>query len=258
MIHVGDCLDFLEGLADGSVDHTITDPPYSANVHANQMRILRGAARKSRGKSAKRALTFDAITPADMAAVAREIARVTKRWALVFCNVEIVSAWRYYLEAAGLRYHRTAFWIIPDCAPQITGDCPAPAGECIVVAHARGRKRWNAGGKRGIYTYPKAKGEERLHETPKPLALLLDLVRDFTDPGETVLDPFAGGGTTGAACVRLGRRFLGAELDPARAAVAIERLEAEKEGTSISARRARQAPLFVRPLDGDDPPMVIP
>lgn len=255
LIHVGNCLELLATLADGSVDHVITDPPYSANVHANQQRIARGARRKATGKSFKKPLTFDAITPELMLEVSCEIARVTKRWALVFCNVELVSTWMLYLKAGGLEYARTALWIIPDCAPQITGDRPAPAGEAIVCVHAKGRKRWNAGGKRGIYTHGKARGEdERLHETPKPVGLLLELVDDFTDPGETVLDPFAGGGTTGAACIRRGRHFLGAELDPKRAATAIERLEAEKEGISISRRRAKQAPLFPFPVltEADD------
>jgi site-specific DNA-methyltransferase (adenine-specific) len=45
---------------------------------------------------------------------------------------------------------------------------------------------------------------------PPPLA---DLVKDFTDPGETVIDPFLGSGTTGAACAALGRRFVGIEID---------------------------------------------
>ena len=47
------------------------------------------------------------------------------------------------------------------------------------------------------------------HQTQKPLALMELLVRLFSDPGELILNPFAGSGTTGVAAIRLGRRFLG-------------------------------------------------
>jgi site-specific DNA-methyltransferase (adenine-specific) len=83
-----------------------------------------------------------------------------------------------------------------------------------------------------------------VHSTEKPIALMLELVRLFTDPGELVIDPFAGSGTTGVACVRLGRRFAGAELDPAMAKIARERLAAETDGLSLGAARAGQTPLF--------------
>jgi site-specific DNA-methyltransferase (adenine-specific) len=49
------------------------------------------------------------------------------------------------------------------------------------------------------------------HPTQKPLRLVMDWVSKFTDPGETVLDPFMGRGTTGIACARLGRKFIGIE-----------------------------------------------
>lgn len=49
------------------------------------------------------------------------------------------------------------------------------------------------------------------HPAQKPLKLLIDWVTKFTDEGETVLDPFMGSGTTGLACVKLGRKFIGIE-----------------------------------------------
>jgi site-specific DNA-methyltransferase (adenine-specific) len=55
------------------------------------------------------------------------------------------------------------------------------------------------------------------------------LVRDFTDPGELVCDPFAGSGTTGVACLRLGRRFVGWEKDERYFRVAVKRLTAARE-----------------------------
>jgi site-specific DNA-methyltransferase (adenine-specific) len=64
------------------------------------------------------------------------------------------------------------------------------------------------------------------------------LVSDFTDPGELVCDPFAGSGTTGVACIRLGRRFIGWERDPKYFAVAVKRLRAAREQLGLFERPA--------------------
>jgi len=56
--------------------------------------------------------------------------------------------------------------------------------------------------------------EHGAHPTRKPLKIVADWVAKFTDPGETVLDPFMGSGTTGVACVMQGRKFIGIEKRP--------------------------------------------
>jgi len=64
----------------------------------------------------------------------------------------------------------------------------------------------------------------RVHPTQKPVALMQQIIEDLTDTGETILDPFAGSGTTGVACLRTGRRFIGIEIDEHYAAIAAKRL----------------------------------
>lgn len=132
----------------------------------------------------------------------------------------------------------------------MSGDRPAANYETIVVAHRPGRMRWNAGGHGAVYTHhiltgAKSRGR-RIHLTEKPLPLLLDLVRDFTRPGELVIDPFAGSGSTGAACLRLGRGFAGAERDARMAARANARLEAEGVGLELVDRERGQLSLLER------------
>lgn len=73
---------------------------------------------------------------------------------------------------------------------------------------------------------------------------MLDLVRDFTDLGEMVCDPFSGSGTTALACLRLGRSFLGCEGRSETYAVAMERIAAERQGLSLTSARAGQVGLF--------------
>jgi DNA modification methylase len=59
----------------------------------------------------------------------------------------------------------------------------------------------------------KAQAENEGHETQKPMELLKEIVRDFTNKGDMILDPFMGSGTTGCAAVNMGRRFTGIEIE---------------------------------------------
>ena len=114
--------------------------------------------------------------------------------------------------------------------------------------HGDGPMRWNRGGFHGVWKGPTSKGEPRkMHPTKKPLWLMEALVRDFTDPGDLVFDPTMGEGTTGEACIRLGRRFIGCEIDPRYHAAAVRRL-------TRAARGGVQQPL----LSVDAPPVKRP
>lgn len=81
------------------------------------------------------------------------------------------------------------------------------------------------------------------HGAATPYNLCAWWVRYLSKPGGTVLDPFTGSGTTGAACLRLGRHFLGAELDATHHATACDRLRAEESGSTLAAARAGQLAL---------------
>jgi site-specific DNA-methyltransferase (adenine-specific) len=65
-----------------------------------------------------------------------------------------------------------------------------------------------------------------LHPTQKPIALIDRCLRVSSSPGDVVLDPFMGSGTTGVAAVSLGRRFIGIEKDPAYRQLSLDRIEA--------------------------------
>lgn len=229
-LHLGDCIEGLATLADDSVDVCITDPPYSQHTHAKQWV---GAALTEQGakrvKTSHKGLTFAHITSEQCAEVARQTARIVRRWSLVFTDLEGVDLWRSSVEAAGLEYVRTCIWDKVDGAPQFTGDRPAAGAEAIVVAHRPGKKRWNGGGRRNVFRY-EVNGEkgDKPHPTTKPLALMRDLVTLFSDEGELILDLFTGSGSTGVAAIRLGRRFLGWELSPDYHAIATRRLSGDE------------------------------
>lgn len=256
MIHVGDCIEWLEGLPDASVDHCITDPPYSEHVHAKSLaaplKVRNATARKNiRPQPRKRDLGFVSLTPALQRDVALELARVVRRWVLIFCDPEAIGTWRYALAGAGLDVVRVGVWIKPNGAPQFTGDRPGTGYESIVIAHRKGRKRWNGGGTHAVWTHPIATGSygaERVHATQKPLPLMLELIELFTEPGELIVDPFAGSASCGVAALRRGRSYAGCEIDPVAAALAAEQIAAEGEGVTVAARRAGQLPLLAAPV----------
>ncbi len=220
----GECLSGLALLHDASVDAVITDPPYEAEAHTSQRLVARAG-----GRLEVEPLTFPPITEEQRAESARQMVRLARRWILIFCQLEGAMKWRAALEAAGAVYKRTCIWVKPDGKPQYSGDRPGIGYESIVACHAPGRSAWNGGGSHGVFTVNKSGDVRTGHQTQKPLALMELLVRLFSDRGELILDPFAGSGTTGVAAVRLGRRFLGWEMNPQYVEMARKRLRVARE-----------------------------
>lgn len=239
----GDCTDplGLPSLEPLSIDVCITDPPYSAHVHSSVRHI------DERHGPAAVDLGFGHLTEKTAAIVAHEFARLTRRWVLVFCDFEGIELWRRSLGEAGLECLRVGVWVKPNPMPQLTGDRPATGAEAIVIAHRAGKKRWAGGGRPALWSF--GLDRERQHPTQKPSALMEALIRDFTEPGELVLDPFAGSGTTGVAALANGRRFLGWELDESFAKAAAARLGSTREALPLplgpaAFDRRDQLPMF--------------
>lgn len=253
-IHQADCLAVMRRMRDRSIDHIIADPPYSARTHKGVRSHARRSLRGGNGKHTARVvdLGFPPATREDIERWLPEMARVARRWVLVFTDFELASTWRRVARRCGLRFIQVCIWDRVGGAPQFDGLGPAAPAEYILafhVAHGPEQRRWNGGGKRGMYRHPIVANRlgqrgSRVFSAQKPDKLLLELVDDFTDLGESVFDPFVGSGTTGVACVRRGRRFIGADNDAKTAALARERLQAEERGCSLQALRGGQEALF--------------
>lgn len=233
-LYHGDCRDVLAEFVIASgvgVDHVITDPPYSEHVHSRSRRGGEGLSVDGSGRPASCSFSrvkefgFEAMTDELRAFCGQVFGELAQRWTLVFSDVEMSHLWRRDIAAD---FVRTMFWRKLGGTPQFTGDRPAVACEAITACHAPGRKRWNGGGKHGFYEVPivlnRGGNDPRLHTTQKPLELMQQLIADFTDPYEVILDPFAGSGTTGAAAKQLGRRAILVERDERYCEVAANRL----------------------------------
>lgn len=229
-LYLGDCREILPTLE--RVDAVVTDPPFEAEAHTLQRRALGRGNEDGRRDIENAALPFDAIDASTRLEVAVQCARLAAGWVLVFCQAEAVQTWRDALESGGATYKRAMVWVKPDGMPQFSGDRPGMGYESIVSAWAGdGASRWNGGGKHGVFIIPKHDagnghgGAANPHPTTKPIRLMSELVTLFSNAGDLVLDPFMGSGTTGVACMKLGRRFIGIEIEPKYFDIACKRIE---------------------------------
>jgi site-specific DNA-methyltransferase (adenine-specific) len=232
----------LPSLPARSVDHIICDPPYEESVHAGGVSVRSeseqfGRSRKGdpfKNRCAEQGwrteLSFAHMGDDERWKVAAMMTRVCRGWILVFCSIDGVSKWQQALTDAGARKRTTCIWIKEDATPRFTGDAPAFGFECIVLAwNGHGRSVWNGHGKVGIYKGTRRPSTTRRHPTEKPDYLMEALVTDFTRPGELICDPYSGGGSTLIAAKRLGRKYLGWEMNPAYHKLGTDALRRTKE-----------------------------
>lgn len=208
---LGDCLEVMEFL--DSVDHVITDPPYEDEYQETKAKIKRTDGRKMAGDTFSDALGFLGISTI-RGQLCEKVSKINNGWFIGFCIAEGVRPWRDSLQQVGFKYDTALAWIKPDAMPRFNGQGAARGFECAVTSWCgKGHRKWNAGGKRGVYTHCVNTDRQGEHPTEKPLPLMVEILKDFTRPGETILDPFMGSGTTGVACVKLQRKFIGIELN---------------------------------------------
>lgn len=224
---LGDMLDLVPQAVErfGRPAHVLTDPPYEAIMHASKSKRRPGLRRDGGGDL--RSLDFEAIDDIRDRS-ARLMIENCDGWLGLFSTPEGVAPWRDAIEAAGAKYKLAGVWVKPDAAPKFNGQGPAAGAEMIVFAWCGGGfSRWNAGGARGVWTFPtNPPDRDGAHPTEKPVRLMMKLILDFTAPGDLILDPFAGSGSTGVAALKTGRRFVGIERDEKYFGAAIRRLSA--------------------------------
>src|SRR5574344_243426 len=233
-----DCMELMKGLGDGTVDLVLCDLPYGVLNRGND--------------SAK----WDSVLPADE--LWREYGRVLAPGgcAVLFGQGMFTARmmlsnpgwWRYNLvwkkgnRARGflnarrqpLRNHEDIMVFARGATvynPQMT---EGPKSHGRGGGPHKGTQRCygkfaEVEGDYGGLKFPKSvldfdREHPQVHPTQKPVALLEYLVRTYTDEGMTVLDNCMGSGSTGVACVRAGRRFVGFELDAGYFAIASERI----------------------------------
>ena len=200
----------------GQVDVTITDPPYGEQTH-------KGARSNTSGN--KSPIDFACINSEQYSELISKILAITKRWVISF------SEWRFLSDAEknGLPLVRFGIWIKPNPTPQFSGNMPGQGWEAIGIYHNNKiRKRWNGGGTSSVFNF--SSDYLGLHPTAKPLKLLEELVKKFSDEGDVVLDPFMGSGTTLLVCKKLNRKAIGIEIEEKYCEMVAKRLGDTSKG----------------------------
>ncbi len=225
---VGDVMAYAPENFDG-FDAMLVDPPYSDHVHENM------ASHGSNGRGSRpRDPGFDSLSPEARLALLRIAARM-KRWSAVFSDMQTAHVW----NAAASRQLEPIRWVpwIRWSQPQLSGDRPPSGCELVLLYHPPGAKIFNGPGNLTHHANLCLRGADK-HPTEKPLDLMLDLVSWYSNPGESVLDPMAGAGTTAVACKLLGRNCLAIERDEHWQALAERRIALG--GPKRDADRARE------------------
>src|SRR5918998_4988723 len=243
---VGDCIAALERLPPQSVDLVFADPPYNLQLEGTLTRpdaSLVDAVDDDWDKFASFA-AYDAFTRAWLLACRRVMKKNATLWVIgSYHNIFRVGAALQDLE----------FWLLNDIVWRKANPMPNFRGRRFTNAHETMIWAWkSADAKNYTFHYdalkaanedvqmrsdwfiPICTGEERLkdaagrkvHPTQKPEALLARVLLSSSNPGDVVLDPFFGSGTTGAVARKLGRRFVGIERDSTYAEAARARIAA--------------------------------
>lgn len=210
-LHHGDCREVLAGMADESVAAVLTDPPYTERTHS-----------KARTPEREGVTAFASIDARDLREILSDCGRVAAGW--VVATLDYRHAVEFEADPPQhLKVQRLGVWVKTNPTPQLTGDRPAQGWESIAYMHRDDRRsKWNGGGAHGNCVLPIPPPEG--HPTAKPLPMVARWVRWFTDSGATVLDPFAGSGTTLRAAKDEGRKAVGVEVDERYCEVIARRL----------------------------------
>jgi len=226
-IYIGDCAELIRAIPDSSIDLVLTDPPYGTV--------------DGRGKVIKRGNQLIVFNPGDWdielpiewISYAMRVLRLG-HWISVFTDKLSVKTIWDTVEAAGGRGKQTFYWIKNNPPPQPRMNW-ASGIETAVLATRGAVTHWFGGGwKLNYFREPIVSNSKRTgHPTQKPVRLMKYLLSAMSAPGDIVLDPFLGSGTTAVAAVQTGRQYLAFEIDPGYAETARRRA------------RLAQPPLFL-------------
>lgn len=215
LLHHGDCFDLIPTLRPGSVKLVLTDPPYGIE-YRSRFRWSSEPPRIRGDIEGARDVTRDALQALD-AALAPDA------HAVVFCRFREEEALRHALDGVGgLRLRGGLVWVKPEGGMGDLARTFAPAHERMLhLARDSARMR-----RRLPDAFAASRAGVQRHPTEKPLTVLEGIVRALTEPGDLVVDPFAGSGSTLIAAAAAGRAAWGCEIDEAHYRTAEARLAA--------------------------------
>ena len=255
-LYHADSVEFMGGLPEGSVDLVFADPPYKLSNNGftchsgRRVSVNKGVWDESRGPGED----FSAHL-AWIQACRRVLAPTGSIW--ISGTYHSIYACGHALQLAGYHLLNDICWYKPNAPPNLSGRYFTASHETLLWAAKSPACRhtfnyelvkngsWDGDTlkrpnrqMRSVWSIPAPRpGEKRFgrHPTQKPLDLLLRIVLATSREGDLVLDPFTGSSTTGLACYRTGRRFIGVDREKKYLDLSVKRFlafreEADREG----------------------------
>jgi site-specific DNA-methyltransferase (adenine-specific) len=214
----GDCRDVLRTIPSASVDFVLTDPPYVGRYTSRDGRSIRND-------------NWNWMKPAF-----RELYRVLKRDTFCVCFYGWAHADKFVNAFRDAGFYIGGHLSFPK--PYISGKrylAYQHEAAYLLFKGRPGEPSWAMADVVEWKDYPK----NALHPTQKPLSVLTPLIKAFSPDGGTVLDPFAGSGSSLLAAKMLGRSYVGIELDAKYHAIASRRLAEPRATTPLPAHHAQ-------------------
>ena len=256
----GDCIELLPRLPAESIDLIFADPPYNLQLSQDLWRpnLTRVNGVEDKWDRFDGFQEYDQFTRAWLSACRRLLKDDGSLWVIgTYHNIYRVGA---ILQNLGFWILNDVLWIKTNPMPNFRGVRFTNAQETLIWASKSKRSRYTFnyhamkalnGGKqmRSDWALPLCTGSERIklngkkaHATQKPEALLERVLLSSSEPGDIVLDPFFGTGTTGAVAKRMGRHWIGIERERQYVEIARRRVAAVRPEPQSFADRQQRPP----------------
>ncbi len=225
-----DALTYLSSLKNNSVDLVLTDPPYIISKDTGFHSVVTGVERFSVS------MDYGEWDKTEVGKHHKLLADCCAEWYRVLKSGGTCIIWYDYkklqtiielMEAAGFKQIRIIIWKKTNPVPLNSSvNYLSNAFEMAVLGVKKGKPTFHSKYDSGVYEYPIPRdGGKRIHPTQKSIKLTQELIEKHSNPGDTVLDTFAGSATHLAAALRCGRKAVGCEIDASYFELANRRLQ---------------------------------
>lgn len=208
-----DCYNALKNIDNNSINLILTDPPYNISRESNFTK------NSTNTKFNKISIDFGDWDKEelDLESLFSEFKRVLKPGGtvVIFYDVWKSERLKQVAEKYGFRQPRICQWVKNNPTPINSKINYLSNAIEFFFTFVKGKNpTFNSKYDKGIYNYPLCHGKERTsHPTQKPLELFKEIIIKHSNPGDLVLDTFAGTGTTALACMQTDREYLVIERD---------------------------------------------
>ena len=218
----GNCLDTLKNIPNESIDLIVTDPPYPTTSRGNAGNSG-GMLQKDINKKGK-VFTYNNINCKEYAPEFYRLLKDGSHCYVMTNHINLIDMLNTFTDV-GFHFIKSLIW---NKGNKIMGQYYMSQYEYILFFRKGKGKKINNCGTSDILSIPNKKTKDKdgknIHDTEKPIELMEVLVNNSSQENELVLDPFMGVGSTGIACIKNNRNFIGIEIDENYFTIAKERM----------------------------------